>query len=320
MLLSKRRDDVPHAGLWEFPGGKLKAGEHVVEALRRELSEELGLLVEQAQPLIVIDHDYSEQAVMLDVWVVDQWRGELQGRENQVIEWVALHELQGRDFPAANGPIVSAINLPPLYLITPELTEYGDVFLKRVRSLIKAGIKLIQFRSTHTDQRVIKNLLVTTIDICHEFGCQLLYNGEPDDAVDSGADGVHLTAERLLQLDERPLSSEYWVAASCHNKDELEHACRIGVDFTVLSPVRETSSHPGAEPLGWQHFAELTRAATMPVYALGGMNLSDMKVVRQHGGQGVAMISGIWQASHPESDIRKNISGLNPESAVDRYE
>ncbi len=310
VLLSKRQGDVPHAGLWEFPGGKLNPGERVVDALHRELSEELGLLVEQAQPLIVIDHDYPEQAVTLDVWVVDQWRGELQGRESQVIEWVALHELQGRDFPVANGPIVSAINLSPLYLITPELMEDGDVFLKRIRGFIKTGIKLIQFRSKHTNQREIRDLLVATTDICHELGCQLLFNGKPDDAVDSGADGVHLTAERLLQLDERPLSSKYWVAASCHNKDELEHACRIGVDFTVLSPVHRTSSHPAAEPLGWRHFAELTRAATVPVYALGGMNLSDMEVVRQHGGQGVAMISGIWQVSHPESAIRKYMSGL----------
>ena len=83
------------------------------------------------------------------------------------------------------------------------------------------------------------------------------------------------------------------VSASCHNEAELLHAQALGLDFVVLSPVKATLSHPEADPLGWQVFAEMAQKTTLPVYALGGMTLTDLPVALSFGARGVALQRGL---------------------------
>ena len=117
---------------------------------------------------------------------------------------------------------------------------------------------------------------------------------EPSLALELGADGVHLTSARLLALRERPLVSHLLVGASCHDWRELEHACAMNLDFAVVSPVRETASHPGAKTLGFTGLRELTEQADLPIYALGGMAETDLYSVFEHGAQGIAAIRQLW--------------------------
>jgi len=95
-------------------------------------------------------------------------------------------------------------------------------------------------------------------------------------------------------LTTRPLNDTYLVSASCHTQEELEHAVKLGLDFVVVSPVRKTSSHPGARTLGFSGFHDLTERASIPVYALGGMQVVDLPTAFRHGGQGIAAIRGLW--------------------------
>ena len=108
ILISKRHLESHQGGLWEFPGGKVEAGETVIEALQRELLEELGIQFADARPLLEIEHDYSDKAVCLDVWLVDTFSGSAEGREGQALAWVQPSRLQTYDFPAANHPIIAA--------------------------------------------------------------------------------------------------------------------------------------------------------------------------------------------------------------------
>ncbi len=111
ILIARRASDAHQGGLWEFPGGKVEAGEGVREALARELHEELGILIEldSCRSLIEISHDYSDKVVLLDVWRVTQFRGEPEGREGQPLRWVSPQSLSDYAFPAANTAIVEAI-------------------------------------------------------------------------------------------------------------------------------------------------------------------------------------------------------------------
>jgi len=109
-ILIARRQAHQHQGdLWEFPGGKREPDESRLAALQRELYEEVGLQILDAQDLLQIDHDYSDRKVTLDVWLVEQFSGEVHGREGQQIKWCPLAELDQHEFPAANGAIVTAI-------------------------------------------------------------------------------------------------------------------------------------------------------------------------------------------------------------------
>lgn len=109
ILISRRAEHLHQGGLWEFPGGKVEAGESVRTALLRELAEELAIEVAGCEPLLTIAHDYNDKSVLLDVWWVDSFTGEPHGREGQPLRWVAADELRSLTFPAANAPIIDAI-------------------------------------------------------------------------------------------------------------------------------------------------------------------------------------------------------------------
>ena len=109
VLLAQRPAGKAMAGLWEFPGGKVESGESVEDALRRELREELGIEVIRSSALLDVHHDYGDKQVHLDVHVVWEFSGQAQGLEDQPLAWVAPQALAGHAFPAANVPIVDAV-------------------------------------------------------------------------------------------------------------------------------------------------------------------------------------------------------------------
>lgn len=106
LLIAKRLPHAHQGGRWEFPGGKVEAGESVFEALRRELCEELGLEISAAEPLLQIAHDYDDKSVLLDVWRVLSFSGEAAGVEGQALRWVSIESLAAFRFPAANLEII----------------------------------------------------------------------------------------------------------------------------------------------------------------------------------------------------------------------
>ena len=109
VLLAQRPEGKSMAGLWEFPGGKVEAAETLLEALTRELREELGVLVEAAEALMVLEHDYGDKQVRLDVHRVTRWSGEPRGLEGQPLAWQRPEQLRNWTFPAANRPILERL-------------------------------------------------------------------------------------------------------------------------------------------------------------------------------------------------------------------
>ncbi|GJM12398.1 MAG: 7,8-dihydro-8-oxoguanine-triphosphatase [Pseudohongiella sp.] len=109
VLIALRPIQSHQGGLWEFPGGKVEAGESVEQALQRELEEELGIKVLSCSALMQISHQYTDKSVRLDVWRVEKFSGTPKGREGQAIEWRALSQLKASDFPQANEAIISAL-------------------------------------------------------------------------------------------------------------------------------------------------------------------------------------------------------------------
>ena len=90
MLLSTRPPGKPYAGYWEFPGGKLEQGETVVQALRREMVEELGVTIGDATVWKVTEHDYPHALVRLHWCTVFVWSGDFEMREGQTMAWQQL--------------------------------------------------------------------------------------------------------------------------------------------------------------------------------------------------------------------------------------
>ncbi len=291
VLLTRRHDHAHQGGLWEFPGGKLEPGESALQALHRELGEELGIAPQTLRPLIRVQHGYPECEVVLHLWRIERWRGEPRGREGQPLAWVAPEALDDYPMPAADRPVVQALRLPDRYIITPPRVGDPARLLAALDRL--PGLGLLQFRVFESPAIAPEALFAQVRAHCHARGARVLFNGAPEQARALGADGVHLSSRLLRRTDTRPAGLE-WVAASCHDAEDLAQARALGVDFAVLSPVLPTRSHPDAEPLRWEGFSRHVQALALPVYALGGMTPARLAEAWQAGAQGVAGIRGFW--------------------------
>ena len=290
-LLAQRPPGKVYAGWWEFPGGKIEAGEPAAHALARELREELGIEVLRAYPWVTRVHIYEHATVMLHFHRVVEWSGEPAPREGQALVWQRPEAPVAEPMLPANGPVLASLALPLEYAITDAQALGAAEQLARVEARMKSGLRLVQVRDKGNWERA--RLIYAVTSMARQYGAKVLINGGP-----AGADthGIHFSAEQLMALRARPRGGPDCIlmAASCHSTEELGHAMAIGLDFAVLGPVKATPSHPGAPVLGWDGFRQIAEGASIPVYAIGGLRPADLDEARRAGAHGLAMIRGSW--------------------------
>ena len=296
-FIARRPQEVHQGGLWEFPGGKVENTETVLEALKRELFEEVGITPVQASPLIKIHHKYTDSSVVLDVWCVNEFTGHAFGKEGQETCWINKSEFSLYDFPAANTAIINTIQLPDKYMITGNF-ESEEELLSKTHLGMQKGIKLIQFRAHHLSELSYFNYAKKIYDICNKENVTLLLNTSVDRYIRHRAytfsHGLHLASKEIKFLTSLPFDNKVLISTSTHNQKELTDAEKSKVDFAVLSPVNSTLTHPDVTPIGWDRFKTLVEKSFLPIYALGGMKEEDIKKSKDYGGQGIAAIGEFW--------------------------
>ena len=109
VFLTKRLESAHQGGKWEFPGGKVETGETVAQALHRELKEEVFIDVLSAEELTIIEHDYGDKKVCLDVRLVEEFEGKASHQEGQQSQWVTITNLHQFTFPEANRVIIDKL-------------------------------------------------------------------------------------------------------------------------------------------------------------------------------------------------------------------
>ena len=109
VLIAERPPGRPMAGLWEFPGGKVEAGERPEETLIRELKEELGIAVNEAclAPLTFASHSYPDFHLLMPLYVCRRWEGTTTAQEGQRLCWVKPNRLREFPMPPADEPLIS---------------------------------------------------------------------------------------------------------------------------------------------------------------------------------------------------------------------
>lgn len=111
VLIARRPEGKAMAGLWEFPGGKVEAGETTEAALIRELEEELGVATQTAclAPVSFASHSYEKFHLLMPLYVCRKWQGTPQAREHSALKWVRPQALRDYPMPPADAPLIAAL-------------------------------------------------------------------------------------------------------------------------------------------------------------------------------------------------------------------
>ncbi len=227
VLIAQRPRGRHMAGRWEFPGGKLGFGENSLAGLKRELAEELGIVVREARPLIRLRHSYPDRRVLLDVWQVTAYDGEPKSLESQALAWAQPDELPAHDLLEADRAIVTALRLPRLArLVTAE---------PELRALTDTAPQTLLWQMPENGD---SGLEADTVRAVRAAGHRVFTFGADFEAVRAGAvagcDGVLLRWHgQNLHVDRE---GTFLVGVHCEDAGGALQAVAEGAHFLVLAP------------------------------------------------------------------------------------
>lgn len=203
--------------------------------------------------------------------------------------------------------------LPPLYLITDrKLVRPDQDFFAVLEQLLVAGVRMMQLREKDLPAQQLYAMAQRLRAITQHHNCLLLINDRVDIALAVNADGVHLRSSSLSPAVARTLlGRDKLIGVSTHCAEEVSTASRQGADFVTFGPVFYTPSKAGyGAPKGITVLQDICRSAPLPVYALGGLTLTNTPAIMTTGVHGVAVISSLMASTTPTTVCRKFIDAI----------
>ena len=285
VLISQRLTSQPWPGYWEFPGGKVEGNESIDQCLSRELFEEISINPHSYSEWITREFFQDNRVIKITFFKITRWTGEIQKKEVNDYKWINVENINSwpKKILPKNIYILKALALPPYYLITNFFEDE-----KSIKKTINSKDIWIQFREP-----------LLSIDKLHYFykflmkkcASKILINSRHKDLIKNN--GIHYTSTDLNKV--KKLDKNIVNGASVHSLDELKLANKLGFDFVVLSQIKKTLSHPEREGIGWRKFKEIANHSDVPVYALGGLSLSDLADAQKNGAVGISSQREGWR-------------------------
>jgi 8-oxo-dGTP diphosphatase len=180
VLLGQRPFSKSWEGWWEFPGGKIEKNESSVDALYREIYEEIGIKITQFEIWVTRQHSYDNLDVTLHFFKVYKWEGKVTSKENQKLVWTYLQDPKVSPILPANLFIQKAFDLPRYYAITNLSESSKKLFLNQLQNRIDDGLKMIQVREKDISLENLKMFSKEVISICKPQGVKVIINSYVD--------------------------------------------------------------------------------------------------------------------------------------------
>lgn len=169
--------------------------------------------------------------------------------------------------------------------ITPETVQSND--FEAIKKSFETTLDLLILR--FASEKEFKKNFSSFITLSKDLNKQVVVNSRHINLVSQNSN-LHLTSRDLIKINERPISQNNILGASCHNEEEVLRANKIDCDYLLISPIYHRKGKSG---LGWGYFNLLTSLSACPCFALGGMKKKDLPKALAHGGNGIAGISFI---------------------------
>lgn len=282
VLVGWRNADQHQGNKYEFPGGKIEAGETPVEACRREIFEEVGIGIQQWHAFDVIHHVYDDVEVFLHLFhatVPEQYLHDIQ----KPWTWYGRDQLFALNFPKANQAIIQRLYWAHQIKISDNLSALS------IKKSLDDNAQFFYFRTT-ADQVAVTQISQLAANALSRLIVNIeLWQQLPEHLQKSIA-AVHYKQHQLMDLHIEQLPIGLRCIAACHDLVSLQRAQILGFDAVMLSPVFATQTHPEAKGLGWEKFAEYAKTCDLPVFALGGLSQADLAIAQQHYAYGIAGI------------------------------
>lgn len=194
-------------------------------------------------------------------------------------------------------------NLPEgLYGIT--IRSWGFDHVKSAEILLNAGAMIIQYREKELETRDMINEAKKVKEICKSYGAIFIVDDRVDVAYAVDADGVHLGQNDFPAKMARKILGDAIIGVSASTPQEGVIAEEDGADYIGAGSIFPSSTKPEEKVLGIEGLKELMRLVRIPVYAIGGIKLEHVKMLKSFGIKGVAVISGIFASEKPEETAR----------------
>lgn len=193
-----------------------------------------------------------------------------------------------------------------LYLVTDHTWLDGRTLLQVTEEALKGGVTMVQLREKNIEQRELIALGKQMLELTKAYHVPLIINDDVEAALAIGADGVHVgQKDTCLQEARRVLGPDHIVGVTCNRVDLAQAACAGGADYLGVGAVFGSSTKLDAKPLDHAILREICKVSTVPVTAIGGINLNNVSQLAGNGINGVAVISGILAQPNIEETARK---------------
>jgi len=272
VLIAQRPRGRHMAGRWEFPGGKLAFGEDSLDGLKRELAEELGIVVREARPLIRLRHDYPDRRVLLDVWQVTAYEGEPKSLDSQALAWARPDELPKHDLLEADRAIVTALRLPRLARVITHAAELA--------ALKDSAAQTILWELPEDDDAMPDPAIVRA---ARAVGHRVFVLGDDFEAVRAGAfagcDGAVLRWRgQNLHVDR---GGAFLIGVHCEDAEGAMAAVAEGAHFLVIAP--------DDGPMQQRYIEPLSGKVGVPAFAGWYRDARRLEQLQQLGAHGCAL-------------------------------
>lgn len=200
-----------------------------------------------------------------------------------------------------------------LYLVTSS----SEQLFSTVEAALQGGLTLVQYREKTEDDAVKLSHAQKLRQICHHYGALFIMNDRVDLALAVDADGVHLGQQDVpIALARQLLGQQRLIGRSTTNPDEMHRAIAEGADYIGVGPVYDTPTKPGKVAAGFDYVQYAAKNATIPWFAIGGIDPSNINDVLAAGAERVAIVRAIMQAEQPTLVTQYFLSQLTREQTL----